>query len=153
MRPLLIGIGNPYRRDDGAGIVAVRRARSQLPPHVEVLEWTGDLVTLLDVWQNRHCIVVDALKSGGDPGEILRVEAHREPLPTGRRFFSTHTLGLEEVIALARVLNKLPPELILYGIEGGDFGEGEGLSLAVEKAIEDVVRYILQDILRGEIDA
>lgn len=113
----------------------------------------GDLITLLDVWQNRHCIVVDALKPGSEPGEILRVEAHRAPFPIGRRFFSTHTVGLEEVIALARVLNKLPSELILYGIEGDDFDEGEGLSLAVEKAIEDVVRYILQDILRGEIDA
>lgn len=152
-KTLLIGVGNPYRRDDGAGIVAVRRVRPLLPPTVEVLEWTGDFVSLLEVWQVSRCIVADALRSGGSPGEILRIEPHRDPLPAGRRFFSTHAVGLEEVIALAHTLNKLPSELILYGIEGAEFGEGEGLSPEVEKAIEDVVRYILQDVLRGEADA
>ncbi|MEJ5250747.1 MAG: hydrogenase maturation protease [Chthonomonadetes bacterium] len=152
-RTLLIGIGNVYRRDDGVGIVAVRRARPLLPPSVEVLEWTGDLMTLLEIWQGSRCVVVDALRSGGTPGEILRMEAHREPLPVEGRFSCTHSIGLEEVIALAHVLNKLPLELIVYGIEGDDFGEGEGLSLEVEKAVDDVVRYILQDVLKDGTDA
>lgn len=152
-KTLLIGVGNLYRRDDGVGIVAVRRARPLLPPMVDVLEWTGNLVLLLEMWQVPRCIVVDALRSGGTPGEILRIEPHRDPLPAGRRFSSTHAVGLEEVIALAHALNKLPPEMILYGIEGAEFGEGEGLSPAVEKAVEDVIHYILQDVLRGETDA
>lgn len=152
-RTLLIGIGNVYRRDDGVGIVAVRRARPLLPPTVEALEWTGDLMTLLAIWRGSRCVMVDALRSGGTPGEILRIEAHREPLPAERRFFCTHSIGLAEVIALARVLNKLPVELILYGVEGSDFGEGEGLSPEVEKAVDDVVRYILKDVLKDETDA
>lgn len=153
LRTLLIGIGNVCRRDDGAGIVAIRRVRPLLPPNVQVLEWTGELVSLLEVWQVPRCIVVDALRSGSSPGEILRIEPHRAPLPAGRGFFSTHTVGLEEVIALAHVLNKPPSELILYGIEGAEFGEGEGLSPEVEKAIKEVVYYILEDVLRGEADA
>lgn len=152
-RTLLIGIGNLYRRDDGVGIVAVRRARPLLPASVEALEWTGDLMTLLERWQGSHCIVVDALRSGGTPGTIFRIEAHRQPLPAEGRFFSIHAVGLEEVIALAHALNKLPLELIVYGIEGGDFGEGEGLSPEVEKATDDVVRYILQDVLKDRADA
>lgn len=152
-RTLLIGIGNLYRRDDGVGIVAVRRARPLLPPSMAVLEWTGDLMTLLEIWQGSRCIVVDALRSGGRPGEILRMEAHHEPLPVEGRFFCTHAVGLEEVIALAHVLNRLPLELILYGVEGCDFSEGEGLSPQVEKAVDDVVRYILQDVLKDRADA
>ena len=152
-RTLLIGIGNIYRRDDGVGIAVVRRVRPLLPPTVDVLEWTGDLVSLLEVWQVPRCIVVDALRSGGSPGEVLRIEPHRASLPAGRRFSSTHTVGLEDVIALAHVLNQLPSVLILYGIEGAEFGEGEGLSPEVEKAIKEVVYCILEDVLRGEADA
>jgi hydrogenase maturation protease len=151
---LVIGIGNPYRRDDGAGIAVVRRLRLLVPQDVEVVECPGDLTMLLDIWQGySRVIVIDAMRSGRAAGEVMRFDASTQTLPANTRFSSTHAMGLNEILVLAQTLNQRPPQLVLYGIEGADFGEGEGLSEEVAKAVEDVVRYILLDLQKGEEDA
>jgi hydrogenase maturation protease len=151
---IVIGIGNPYRRDDGAGIVVVRRLRPLVPQDVEVAECHGDLTTLLDIWQGySRVIVIDAMRSGRIAGEVERLDVSTHTLPANTRFSSTHAMGLNEILVLAQALNQRPPQLVLYGIEGADFGEGEGLSEEVAKAVEDVVRYILLDLQKGEEDA
>ncbi len=153
-KAIVIGIGNPYRRDDGAGIAVVRRLRLLVPQDVEVVECPGDLTMLLDTWQGySRVIVIDAMRSGRVAGEWVRFDVSTQTLPATMRFASTHAIGLNEILALAHTLNRLPQKLVLYGIEGGDFGEGECLSEEVAKAVEDVVRYILQDLQKGEGDA
>ncbi|MCS6950472.1 MAG: hydrogenase maturation protease [Armatimonadota bacterium] len=144
---LLIGVGNPYRQDDAAGIAVVRRLRQRPPKQVDCMECPGDLTTLIETWRDYELVIlVDAMRSGRSAGEVVRIDASRQPLPTDMRFFSLHAIGLNETLALARALSRLPPKLVIYGIEGKHFGEGEGLSPEVAKAVEDVVRYILQEL-------
>jgi len=151
---LVIGIGNAYRRDDGAGIAVVRRIRPLAPQHVEIVECPGDLTMLLHIWQGYdRVIVIDAMQSGQAAGEVMRFDTSLPTLSANLRFSSTHAMGLNDILALAHTLNRLPGKLVLYGIEGADFGEGEGLSEEVAKAVEDVVRYILLDLQKGEEDA
>lgn len=146
---LVIGIGNPCRQDDGAGVAVVRRLRERLPPGAHGVECPDDLTRLLHLWQGyQRVILVDAMSSGQEAGTVSRFDLSEHPLPAGARFSSTHALSLGEVIALARTLHQMPSQVVVYGIEGKCFGEGEGLSPEVEKAVEDVVRYILQE-LRG----
>ena len=51
-----------------------------------------------------------------------------------------------EAIELARVLQQLPPCLVVYGIEGMQFDIGRELSAAVRQAVPDVVQQVRQDI-------
>ena len=60
--------------------------------------------------------------------------------------FSTHGFGVAEAVELARSLNQLPPQLIIYGIEGKNFADGFGLSPEVEGAAAQVVRRVLLEI-------
>src|SRR3954452_13627171 len=53
-------------------------------------------------------------------------EAAKQPIPRTMFNCSTHDLGVAEAIELARAFGKLPPRLIVYGIEGRDFDEGTG---------------------------
>lgn len=153
-RVLLVGIGNPYRQDDGAGIAVVRRLRPLLQERVECVECSGDLAALIDTWQSySRVIVIDAMRSGRAAGEVVYLDASRQPVAADTRFFSTHAMGLSETLALAQALNRMPPKLVIYGIEGKQFGEGEGLSAEVAKSAEDVVRYILQEVREGSEDA
>jgi len=55
---------------------------------------------------------------------------------------STHGLGLSEAITLARVLDRLPHRLRVYGIEGRQFEPGTEVSPEVKLAVEEVVRQI-----------
>ena len=48
---------------------------------------------------------------------------------------STHALGVAEAIELGRALGRLPRRLLVFGIEGGSFDAGAGLSPEVERAV------------------
>ena len=140
MRPRLVGIGNPLRGDDAAGLLVARRVRELAgPDDVEVVELEGEPVRLLDAWEGAElAIVVDALCSGAEAGETSRFDVSREPLPAEAGASSTHALGLADVIELGRALGRLPARLIVIGIEGADFGAGAAPSEAVVRAVETV---------------
>jgi hypothetical protein len=45
-----------------------------------------------------------------------------------------------------RALSQLPSELILFGIEGKNFGRGQSLSLQCEQSVLKVIRRVLAEI-------
>jgi hydrogenase maturation protease len=144
---LLIGIGNEYRRDDGVGLVIVRQLRSVVPADVTVLELSGEGATLMDAWQKAAIVYVfDAVRSQATPGTIHQIDAKAQTVPTQFFHYSTHAFSLAEAVELARVLNQLPPKLVLYGVEGADFGGGVGLSDCVEIAVPKVIDRVLKQI-------
>ena len=55
---------------------------------------------------------------------------------------STHHFGLAEAVELARALDRLPPRLWIYGIEGKQFEQGSVPSPEVTQAIEKVAERI-----------
>ena len=87
-------------------------------------------------------ILVDAVSSGGNPGTIYQFDARNQPIPAQLSFQSTHVFGVGEAIELARVLEQLPPILIVYAIEGENFSTGIGLSSKVEQAVQMVVEQV-----------
>lgn len=146
-RVLIIGVGNPYRGDDGAGVTVARQLAGRVPPDIEVLEESGEGTALVEAWQGATFVfVVDAIRSGASPGTIHRFDACREHL-AGQLHRSTHAFGLSGAIELARALNELPAHLVVYGIEGQDFTPGEGLSPAVQKAIPCTAERILSEAM------
>lgn len=145
-RVLVIGVGNPFRRDDAAGRIAVRRLRGR-GVTVEAREHDGEGTSLMESWQGADVVVlIDATSSGGPPGTVHRFDGGAGPLPAVVRRDSTHAVGLPEALELARTLGRLPPRLIVYGIEGRAFDAGEGLSPEVERAVDEVVGRVLGDV-------
>lgn len=133
---VLIGVGNPFRRDDGAGLRAVALARAGLPDDVAVVECDGEPSRLLDAWEGAAvAVVVDAVRSGAAPGTILRAEVGRDRLPAPAAGGSTHALGVGEAVALGRALGRVPARVVVYGIEGDRFDDGLGLTDAVEQGV------------------
>ena len=146
---LIIGVGNEERGDDGAGLAAARLILRQLPPF-SVVEASGEGTALIELWRSfagRAVYLVDATVSGRLPGSVTRFDAHHELLPLTEHGNSSHMFGVVQAIELARILDVLPPALIIYGIEGRCFELGSGLSPEVEagarKAAESVVTECL----------
>ena len=130
----IIGIGNLFRRDDGAGL-AVARLIAKQHPNVTVIEHSGDGLALIEAWHGTtRVVLVDAVQSGCASGAVQHFDALGTPLPIGCFNGSTHGFNVAEAIELARALNRLPVHLELFGIEGRDFTTGEGLSPEVESA-------------------
>jgi len=144
---LVIGIGNAYRSDDAAGLIAARLVRERVPEHYSVIEETGDGTALMERWKGADSVLVmDAVRSGAAPGTVMRFDATMRPLPASMFGNSTHAFGLAEGVELSRALNQLPRQLIVYGVEGQNFAAGTNLSSAVELAMQGLVERILQEL-------
>jgi hydrogenase maturation protease len=136
-RPLLIAAGNRWRRDDGVGAALVDRLAARLGDRVDTRYLSGEGGGLIEAWQGRDVVwLFDAAAPAGQPGRATRIEAQRKPVPAALCHHSSHRFGVAEAIELARVLEQLPRRLVLVAIEGGDFGEGAGLSPAVTRACD-----------------
>lgn len=149
---LVIGIGNPDRGDDAAGLAVARSIREATAARrdVTVVELTGDQLALLDMWgDEKDVYVIDAVWSGANPGTVFRFDATR-PLSVRFEGRGTHTFSLADVVELARVLGRLPARLTGYGIEGATFAFGAGLSPEVEAAVKGVTGQLLAELDGGE---
>jgi hydrogenase maturation protease len=136
---ILIGVGNAWRGDDGAGLAVARRVRELSPAGVEVREVEGDATALVDAWSGAEgVVVVDAAESGAPPGTVRRFDARTRPLPVRSLRSSTHAFGVSDAIELARALSRLPDRLDVYAIEGASFVAGDRLSPAVERAVAEL---------------
>lgn len=144
--PLVIGIGNDFRHDDGAGRAVARRIRELAGAAVRVIEESGEGAALIEAWRGAgHVAVIDAVHSGARPGTVHRFDAHAAPVPARFFHYSTHAFSVAEAVELARALNQLPSRLIIHGIEGREFTAGEGLSPEVAAAVEQVARTVIAE--------
>jgi hydrogenase maturation protease len=151
---VVIGIGNEYRQDDAAGLLVARALRRLVPRSVQVLECTGASLELIDDWALADRVVlVDAVLSGAAPGTIYYIEVHDQPIPAYLFHYSTHDFNVSDSIELARLLGKLPRRLIVYGIEGMEYGQGTSVSQEVAEAVETVTSRILQYVHLSDEDA
>jgi hydrogenase maturation protease len=141
--PLMIGIGNPDRGDDAAGVLAARHVHGG-----RVIEW-ADCSVLLDLWEDADdVIVIDAMCSGRPAGTIQRFDAWRDRLPA-HGFVSTHAFGVAEAVEMARALDRLPGRLTVYGIEASDLTVGAAPCPEVAAAAQDVAAAINRDLEGG----
>jgi hydrogenase maturation protease len=147
---LVIGIGNPDRGDDAAGLAVAKHIRAAtLSGEVTVRELVGDQLALIDEWTGAtHVFVVDAVSSGGTPGTVYRFDAE-DALTERFQHRGTHMFSLADVIELARALDRLPRHLAGFGIEGADFAIGAGLSPQAAAAVDEVTSLLLTDIKAG----
>lgn len=135
----IICCGNPDRGDDGAGALVAARLRDL---GVEAETRAGEASELLEAWSGAdHVVVVDAVETGAPAGTVWLWDGRQASFPT-RPSMSTHGLGLSEAISLARVLDQLPQQLRVYGIEGRRFEHGTEISPEVKRAVGEVVRQI-----------
>jgi hydrogenase maturation protease len=145
---LIIGLGNPFRNDDGAGWLVAQRLRALELPGATVVESDADGAALMEIWKGvEPVIVIDAAHAGAPPGTIHKLDARAQNIPA--RLFghsSTHAIVLAAAVELARTLNQLPTRLLIYGIEGENFGPGQSLSPAILRAVDQVVEQIRQQV-------
>jgi hydrogenase maturation protease len=147
-RTLVIGIGNRFRGDDGAGLRVIDLVPDLIDSAAEVVESDGDLAELLHLWSSRRLVViVDATSGGGAPGTIVRFDATRDSIPdVFIRHLSSHSLGLAESIEMGTVLGTLPESLVVFGIEGDDFTVGADMTEPVRSSVSEVASRIAAEV-------
>lgn len=146
---LFIAVGNRYRRDDGAALALADRLRAQPVAGLDIIEASDDMIRLVQIWSDHDFVIVaDAVDAGEEPGTLYRRDPIASPLPRHWFGVSTHHLGIADTIELGRAMNRLPRQILFIGIQGGDFGEGEGLTPEVARSIE-VAAEIVEAAVRS----
>jgi hydrogenase maturation protease len=150
-RVTVIAIGNPYRRDDGAGgaVLSLLRERFGDDARVRLVELDGESVRLVQAWEGSSTVwIVDAVRSGRPFGSFHEVDATRlaDLDDTGARLGGGHLMGLGEAVELASVLDLLPPSLRVLGVEGETFENGEGLSASTQRAIVAAAGFLIAEV-------
>ena len=145
---MVLGVGNLLMTDEGVGIQVVKRLEDnyRFPENVSVRDGGVLGVNLLGVISEAdHLIVVDAVRNGGEPGDLHRLEGEKIP----RRILaknSLHQVDLLEALTLCQALDKVP-ETVILGVEPKDI-ESVGLELTdpVLERMDDLIDMVLTEL-------
>lgn len=154
----IIGIGNVLAGDDAIGISVAQQLKADNLKGIDILEMSQGGVGLLDLMDGAETVIlIDAVKSGKPPGTIFCLESPdgMDQISNLARFSltsSTHAFGLNKVLALGQTLERLPPTLILYGIELDQVDLGKPPSQKIIQAGERVQALIAHRLRGGAHD-
>jgi len=147
---LVLGIGNMLLTDDGVGVFAAQTLQKETwPGNVRILDagtFTHDIFYLFEGYD--VVLVLDIVHCGGKPGAIYRL-TEDELVKNEAQRLSLHDIDLIDSLNMAEMLHKKRPNLLVLGMEPGDFTSWNiGLSPAVQERFEDFLTAA-----RGEIRA
>jgi hydrogenase maturation protease len=147
-RIAIVGCGNPNRSDDGAGGRVIQLLQNR------AADWSSDAVQLLDagtdglavMFAARGCsslIVVDACRSGAEPGAIFEIpgsELAADPRPS----LNLHDFRWDNAIAAGRKIYgaEFPSDVVVFLVEARTLELGLELSTEVNAASLQVATRI-----------
>lgn len=138
-RLVIIGCGNPTRSDDGVGVAVIGLLRTQtLAPGVMLIDaGTAGMDVMFRVRGAGRVVIVDACRSGSEPGALFRLPGREAMTPT-QHGFTLHGLRWDHALyAGCQMFGEDfvdRTEVIL--IEAGEIGFGLTLSQPVQRAVQ-----------------
>lgn len=146
---LVAGIGNIFMHDDAFGSEVARALTHEpLPPGVRVTDYgIGGLHLAYDIADGvGTLILVDALGEGGEPGEVVVLEAALDEIGTST--IDAHGMDPATVLTSVRNLGVEPPRTLIVGCHPENVDEGMGMSDVVAAAVEPAKQAVLELIER-----
>jgi hydrogenase maturation protease len=139
----VLGVGNILFRDEGVGIRVIERLVEKygFPENVSLVDGGVLGFNLLGIISDAdRLIVVDAIRNGGNPGDLYRLVGDEIP----KRVFAKNSLHQVDLLeALDRV-----PETVIIGVEPEDIST---LSIELSEAIHSRIDHLVEMVL-DELD-
>lgn len=148
-RIVVLGCGNTLMGDDGVGIRVIERLQEmKLPGNVEVIEaGVGGMSILSWIEDADKAVIVDAVQTGNEPPGTVYEFTDKELPPSDMFMLSLHDLNLVDTINVGRVVQKMPEDIIIIGVEVKRVAEfTKELTPEVEGAIPEVLDLVLKEL-------
>jgi hydrogenase maturation protease len=146
----ILGVGNLLFTDEGVGVRVAEalQDRYEFPENVKVVDGgTLGLGLLSVISEADYLIVVDAVRNGGEPGTLHRIEGEEIP----KRILmknSLHQVDLLEALTCCQALDKVP-ETVIIGIEPEDITTFSiKLTPTIGSRVDDLVDRVLKELTR-----
>jgi hydrogenase maturation protease len=148
-KSVVIGLGNLYMRDDGIGLrVAKELEKMKFGESVSIQEYPEmDLAIIGTLQDAAKVIIVDAVKSGKEPGTISKYtfiprKEEIADLP------SLHSMKLSDLLDIAMSSGTLTRPVVILGVEPKDDSPGTELSPEVELSLSKVIQAVIKELSR-----
>jgi len=119
MRAVVLGIGNTILTDEAAGVRAVEALERgwKLPENVLAIDGgTSGMEMIEDLSNLDFLVVLDVVKTGAAPGTVVRIAGDEIPV-FFRSKLSPHQIALPDVLASLELLDTMPKEIVVLGVE------------------------------------
>ena len=145
-RVTVVGAGNLLLKDEGIGVhVAHALQELNLPHGVEIIDGGTSPDFPYDLKEVDKLIIIDAVKTGGQPGTIYRFHPHDMDIES-EGLISLHELGLEQSLRMMRLMGNEPKETVIIGIEPKEINWGTELSAELQQKIPEIINAVLKEI-------
>jgi hydrogenase maturation protease len=149
MRAVVLGIGNTILTDEAAGVRAVEllECRYCVPDNVLVIDGgTSGMEMIEDLSNLDFLIVLDVVKTGAAPGTVVKIAGDEIPV-FFRRKLSPHQIGLPDVLASLELLDAMPKEIIVLGVEPISLELGLEMTVTVAEKVPTLVEMAVAELL------
>jgi hydrogenase maturation protease len=146
-RLLVLGLGNVLLGDDGVGAAAIASLldRYAVPPGARVLDGGTLGLSLLPYLDEAEVVILlDAIRSDGPPGTLVRLDGDQVAPAVATRL-SPHQVGVSDLLDGARWLNRYPSRLMLMGLVPEAIDLRVGLSPDVARALPTLVAQVVEE--------
>ena len=147
-RIVIIGVGNILLRDEGVGVhVAQELQKRAWPSDIQVLDGGLAGIGLLDFFaEASKVLLIDAADMNRSPGTLVRFTPEEVRSRAGDLRFSSHDVGLMEVLDLAKALGHGPADIVILGIQPKEISWGMDLTPEVQAAVSKAVDAVLAEV-------
>lgn len=145
-RIVLIGIGNILLRDEGVGVHVINaiKKRYTFSPGVEIVDGGTMGLDLLPLIEGRDkVLIVDAVDFKKEPGYIGVLERDDIPSVLDSKL-SVHHINLSDVLFALKIMESMPEEICLIGIQPKSLDVGVGLTDEINVNIDILIERILE---------
>ncbi|MBS7657584.1 MAG: hydrogenase maturation peptidase HycI [Candidatus Bathyarchaeia archaeon] len=136
---VILGIGNPIRRDDYIGVAVAKLLKEKNLPNVLILECETVPESFTNVIKDvkpTHVLMIDAANLNATPGFAKIIDINEIEYFS----FSTHDLPLSLLAKF--IAYETNAKIALLGIQPKSLDFGEGLTSELVKASEEIAKTI-----------
>ena len=148
MRAVVLGIGNTILTDEAAGVRAVEllEQRYQIPDDVLVIDGgTSGMEMIEDLSDLDVLIVIDVVKTGAAPGTVVKIAGDEIPV-FFRRKLSPHQIALPDVLASLELLDSMPKEIVVLGVEPISLELGMEMTATIAEQVPVLVEMAVTEL-------
>ena len=138
---VIVGIGNPMRKDDGIGIEIVSGLEGKISSKVLLIKSETvpeDFIEPIIEFKPTHILIVDAALMSLQPGSAELIKS----VPASELGFSTHSLSAQILCGYLTMMTGA--EIAMLLIQPEDTSFGEGLTQQLDLARKELIYYLVK---------
>jgi hydrogenase maturation protease len=144
----ILGIGNTLFSDEGVGIHLLPLLEEALKEvdHIEIIEGLTDGMRLLGpVEEAENLIIIDAINAGKEGGTIISLVGEEIPAYFGIKM-SIHQLGFQEVLLAAKMRDRYPKQIVMFGMQPTSLELGVELTETNRQKLGELANAVIEQV-------